>query len=158
MLYHKKCEHERHQPYLHLFSENCPEFTYLRHISLFVLDPNLSSENDEDLELFQDLLFEGPMGRIHIFYYEEMFKDFYSTEPKLVLTTLGSYLVYLNKLSSLFVLDAYHFIIQREDPILIDRILRELPFNLKMDFVRFSQKYPKALQISPKLKLFNLFS
>lgn len=158
MQYHKECEHDRHKAYLHIFHEYCPESTFLRHISMFVCDPNLSSEDEEDLELFQDLLFEGPMGRIHIFYYEELFRDSYSLEPKLVLTTFSHYLDFLNKLSSLFVMDAYHFILQREDPILIDALLRAFPFHLKMEFVRFSQKYPKALQISPKLKLFNLFS
>ena len=158
MLYHKRCEHERHQAYLHLFSENCPEPTYLRHISLFVLDPNLSPEDAEDLELFQDLLFEGPFGRIHIFYYEQLFREFYSTEPKLVLATLSGYLSFLIKLSDLFVYDAYHTIIQREDSYLIDNLLRVLPFHLKMNFLKFSQRYPKALEISPKLKLFNLFS
>lgn len=158
MLYHKKCEHERHQAYLHVFHEYCPEPTYLRHISLFVCDPNISLEDDEDLELFQDLLFEGPMGRIHIFYYEELFRSSYSANSALVLMTFSRYLQFLDMISSLFVVDAYHFIFRQDDPILIDELLKRLPFKLKMSFLSEAQKKPGVIRLSEKLKLLNLFS
>lgn len=158
MLYHKNCEHDRHQTYLHVFHEYCPEPTYLRHISLFVLDPNLSPEDDEDIEIFQDLLFEGPMGRIHIFYYEELFREFYSIDPTLVLTTFNRYLQFLDIISCLFVVDAYQFVFRQDDPVLIDSLLKRLPFKLKMSFLSEAQKKPGIIQLSEKLKLLNLFS
>lgn len=158
MLYHKNCEHERHQHYLTILDGTYTEYYYLAMVYKFVVDPNLSSEDPEDLELFQDLIFDGPMGRIHIYYYEELFRRFYSVNPEKVITTLSCYLQYLDVLSGLFVDDAYAFVFRQDDPILIDALLNSLSFKLKMSFLREAQKKPGIIQLSDKLKLLNLFS
>lgn len=158
MANHKNCDHDRHQPYLHIFNENTPDWTYLRHISRFVLDPNLSPEDPEDLELFQDLLFDGPMGQIHIFYYETMFPSNRFYYPKEIIRHFVKYLSFLNKLSPLFVRDAYYFIFRRKSQLLINQMLDELPFEIKMDFIREAQKQPDIIELSDKLKMYNLFS
>lgn len=157
MLHHTSCNHERHQGYTAVFDGAHVEHFYLRKLSEFVEDARLSPKDAEDLEMFQDLVFEGPSGRIHIFYYEEMYRR-HGRLKKQYAEHLNKYLLYLNELSTLFTRDAFHFIIQKENAALIDAMLDSFSFEIKMDFIREAQKQPKIIQLSDKLKLYNLFS
>jgi hypothetical protein len=158
MRYHKDCKHERHRPYLAVFDGAHPDTAFLRKISEFVLDEKLSCQDPDDLELFQDLVFDGPSGRIHIFYYEELFKNHFKSLPKQTTQQFSKYLTYLNEISNLFTRDAYHFVFLKDDPILIDNLLEYLPFDLKMQFIHEAQTRPGIIRLSDKLKLYNLFS
>lgn len=157
MIHHTSCNHERHQGYTAVFDGAHVEHFYLRKLSEFVMDPKLSHKDPEDLELFQDLVFEGPSGRIHIFYYEEYYRN-HGRLKKQFAENLNRYLLYLNELSSLFTRDAFLFVLKKENSSLIDAVLESLSFELKMDFIKEAQKQPKIIQLSDKLKLYNLFS
>lgn len=154
-----RCDHDRHQSYLHLFkSSDMYERQYLWEIGKLVMDPNLSPSDADDLEIFQDLVFDSERGRLHIFFYEELFKNYYQYQPDWTLKVFVRYLVYLDTISSLFSNDAFHYIFKKEDVKLTTNLLKEMPFEIKMRFIKASEKYPNIIQMVPKLKLYNLFS
>lgn len=122
------------------------------------MDPNLSPTDADDLEIFQDLVFDSDHGRLHIFFYEELFKNYYQYQPDWTLKVFVRYLLYLDKLSSLFSTDAFHFIFKKEDVKLITNLLKEVPVDIKLRLIKFSEMYPNMIKAVPKLKLYNLFS
>lgn len=153
------CDHDRHQPYLALFRDKeMYERQYLWQIAKFVMDPKLSPSDGDDLEIFQDLVFDTERGRLHIFFYEELFKNYYQYQPDWTLKVFVRYVAFLNAVSGLFANDAFHYIFKKEDPQLITNLLKEMPVKQKLDFIRFSDKYPDMIKAVPKLKLYNLFS
>ena len=156
------CHHERHVPYQNKFvvlgnSEN-GEYNYYYNLSEFVLDENLSPLDDDDFEMFQDIVFESPWGRVHIFFYEQLFKIYYEYRSEWTLQVFSKYLTYLNRASTLFTQDAFGYIFNQNNVELVERVLKELPFEIKMQFIRASEKYPAMLKAVPKLRLYNLFS
>lgn len=155
------CKHERHQVYHEKFEsakKNKFERQYYQHLTTYVMDSNLSPSDSDDFEMFQDIVFESPWGRVHIHFYEQLFKNYYKYHPDWVLKVFSAYLVYLNKASPLFTGDAFGFIFNKNDVPLIEKLLKELPFEIKMQFIRHSEKYPTMMKAVPKLKLYNLFS
>jgi hypothetical protein len=122
------------------------ERQYLWQIGKLVMDSNLSPTDADDLEVFQDLVFDSDRGRLHIFFYEELFKNYYQYQPDYTLKVFSRYLAYLDKLSTLFSGDAFDFIFKKHDPKLIT------------DLIKMSERYPDMLRAVPKLKLYNLFS
>ena len=154
-----KCEHDRHQPYLFLFkSQEMYERQYLWEIGQLVMDQKLSPLDEDDLEIFQDLVFDSERGRLHIFFYEQLFKNYYQYQPDWTLKVFVKYIGYLNTISTLFSGDAFDFILKKSDPDLITNLLKEMPFDLKMRLIKISEHYPEMIQAVPKLKLYNLFS
>src|SRR5271157_2612674 len=111
----KECTHERHQKYLGAFTNLVSQFEYLINVTHFVTDANLSPNNPDDIDLFQDLLFEGRHGRIHIVYYETLFNCPLISSMSIGKTTkvFARYLDYLDKVSSLFTADALHFVFKK---------------------------------------------
>lgn len=153
------CDHDRHQSYTPLFRDReMYERQYLWQIGKFVMDPKLSPSDGDDLELFQDLVFDSDRGRLHIFFYEELFKNYYQYQPDWTLKVFVRYVMYLDKLSTLFSGDSFDFILKKSDPKLITDLLKEMPFNLKMRLIKMSERYPDMIKAVPKLKLYNLFS
>lgn len=152
------CKHEQHQVYRDMFKQSAFERQFLWDVALYVTDPKISFSNADDVELFQDLVFDSPYGRIHIFFYEELFKNYYQYQPEWTLKVFPRYLQFLEKISSLFVDDAFHYIYKQKDSKLIEKLLKTMPLNIKLRFIKFSEKYPEAIQTIPKLKIYNLFS
>src|SRR5512135_3350590 len=154
-----KCEHDRHQAYLPLFkSSEMYERQYLWEIGKLVMDPKLSPLDTDDLEIFQDLVFDSERGRLHIFFYEELFKNYYQYQPNWTLKVFVKYIDFLRAISSLFSNDAFHYIFKTKDINLITNLLKEMPPNQKLDFIRLSDRYPEMIKAVPKLRLYNLFS
>ncbi len=154
-----KCDHDRHQPYLVLFKDKeMYERKYLWEIGKLVMDPKLSPLDEDDLEIFQDLVFDSERGRLHIFFYEQLFSNYYQYQPDWTLKVFSRYVIYLNHISTLFTGDAFDFIFKKADPELITDLLKELPLDVKMRFIKMSEFYPNMIQAVPKLKLYNLFS
>lgn len=155
------CDHERHQLYHGKFTHangDWYERTYYWHVAKYVMDPRISPSDGDDLELFQDAVFESPWGRIHINFYQALFKNYYTLSPEWVLQTFCKYVEYLAKISILFANDAFDFIFRQEDPKLIEKLLKVMPLKTKLQFIKASENYPKVIQSVPKLKLYNLFS
>jgi hypothetical protein len=155
------CDHERHKPYHEKFDraqKDNTERQYYWNVAKYVLDSKVSPSDGDDLELFEDAIFDSPFGRIHIHFYEWLFKNYYKTQPEVVVRIFTRYLGYLEKLSVLFVNDAFDFIFRQEDSKLIETLLRISSLSIKLQIIKVAEKYPKAIQSVPKLKLYNLFS
>jgi hypothetical protein len=155
------CDHERHHPYHEKFDRaqrDNTERQYYWNVAKYVLDSKVSPSDGDDLELFEDAIFESPWGRIHIHFYEWLFQNYYKTQPEVVIRIFINYLGYLEKLSVLFVNDAFDFVFRQEDPKLIETLLKVSPLSIKLQIIRVAEKYPQAIQSVPKLKLYNLFS
>ena len=155
------CEHDRHQPYKDKFVKANVELyerQYYWQLAKFVMDPNISSSNADDLEMFQDIVFESPWGRIHIHFYEQLFKNYYRYQQDWTIEAFCRYCLFLDAVSILFLNDAYDFIFRKNDNKIILQLLKEMPFELKMKFIKAAEKYPETIQSVPKLKLYNLFS
>lgn len=155
------CDHEQHKPYHGKFTQVTTklfERQYYWNIAKYVMDSNISPSNGDDLELFEDAVFESPYGRIHIYFYEQLFKNYYQFSPDWVLKVFSKYLSFIEKISTLFTNDAFDYIFRKEDPKLILSLLKEMSFDIKMRFVKASEKYPAVIQSVPKLKMYNLFS
>lgn len=161
MNYLNKCEcNKHHQKYLNAFTNQTYQLEYFTNITQFVLDSELSPDNSEDVDLFQALLFDGMHGRIHIIYYENLFYSpwLYKISPEKLTKVFARYLDYLDKMSTLFTLDALHFIFKQQNPYLIECLLNDLSVKNKLQMIRLSELYPEMIQTVPKLKLYNLFS
>jgi len=155
------CDHERHKPYHGKFTSangDWYERTYYWHIAKYVADLNVSPSNGDDLELFQDVVFESPWGRIHIDFYERLFKNYYKFNSEWVIITFSRYLEFLEKLSPLFTNDAFSFIFSKKDVKMIESLLKVMSLPIKLRFIKAAEKYPDMIQSVPKLKLYNLFS
>jgi len=155
------CDHERHQPYHEKFDraqKGNTERQYYWNVAKYVLDSKISPSDGDDLELFEDAIFESPWGRIHIYFYEWLFKNYYATQPEVVLRIFSRYLEYLEKCSILFVDDAFNFIFRQKDSKLIESLLKIMSLSSKLRLITVSDKYPDIVRSVPKLKLYNLFS
>ena len=155
------CDHERHQPYSKKFDraqEGNTERQYYWNVAKYVLDSKLSPSDGDDLEMFEDAVFDSPWGRIHIYFYEWLFKNYYTTQPEVVLRVFSRYLEYLEKCSVLFVDDAFNFIFKQNNPKLVESLLKIMSLKIKLRLIAVSEKYPEAIRSVPKLKLYNLFS
>lgn len=155
------CTHERHKAHHGKFTNyvaDWQERTYYQNVVKYIMDPNISPSDPDDFEMFQDMIFESPWGRVHIHFYEQLFKNYYQYYPDWVMKVFSRYLEFLNKASPLFTGDAFGFIFNKNDVPIIEKLLKELPFDIKMQFIRHSEKYPTMMKAVPKLKLYNLFS
>jgi hypothetical protein len=157
-LYHIGCMHERHRPYLAVFDGAHSSAMGMSKISEFILDPKQDPKNPDDLELFQDLVFEGPGGRVHICFYDDLFRNWYAIIPEQTIVEFGRYLDFLHQISSLYSKDAIHFVFKRHDPFIINSLLKTLSNDIRMCFVREALTRPEIMQLSDKLKLYNVFS
>lgn len=152
------CHHDRHQKYLELFKDDVFEQHFLWQVAMYVWDANLTPNDADDLDLFQDLVFDSKFGRIHIYFYDHLFDKYYRLNSDWVTTIFVRYLEYLEKLSSLFTNDAFDFVFKKEDQKLVLTLLKKMPLDLRLRFIKHSEKYPNIIQLVPKLKLYNLFS
>jgi hypothetical protein len=157
--YRAGCTHERHQKYLHLFKDDVFETSLLWHTAMYVWDKQISAKDDEDMELFQDLIFESKFGRLHIYFYDQyLFPRYFKLNSDWVIKVFSKYLEFLERGSPLFTNDAFDFIYKYRDSKLVLMLLDEMSFDIKMRFIKHSEKHPDMIQLVPKLKLYNLFS
>lgn len=155
------CDHERHKSHrekLAQAKEAMLEGQYYWCVARYVTDRNISPSDVDDLEFFQDSVFESPWGRIHIFFYEWMFKKYYQSNPDWYVLVFTKYLEYLDKISPLFSQDAFYFVFRQNNIQLVESVLKAMSFDIKLRFIKASEKYPDMIRKVPKLKLYNLFS
>lgn len=151
------CTHERHSEYLGAFSDSIGEDEFVGYISKFLLDSQLSPFDSDDLDLYQDIVFDSKWGRLHIFYYEDLFST-YHIRPIEFAKKFNQHLEYLGHISSLFLLDAFTFVLKKNDPVLVEFLMKHMSLRTKLLFIREAWHYPQIIQAVPKLKLYNLFS
>lgn len=155
--YIPKSEHKRHQPYIGAFCRSQSKTEYIAYITKFIFDPEISPKNEDDMDLFKDLLFESRFGKIHIDYYIEQFWRLSGRKRTKVIRRLARYAEFLIPYSGLFLEDMYHSI-YRNHPDIIGELLEALPSKVKMPFVMLAEEYPSVIHRVPKLKFYMTFS
>ena len=143
---------KRHRHYACAFSSSILLKNYLKLISRFVNDKSLSPDNEEDLDLFRDLIFHTRWQKNHIYYYCWVLNN--SRNTKL----LAKYSAYLDKLADFFVDDLFHYLCREESCRLIQAYFNKLPQELKFKFLRVASQHPHVLKNIPKFKLYMIFS
>jgi hypothetical protein len=122
------------------------------------LDSKISPSDEDDLEIFEDAIFDSPWGRVHIYFYEWLFENYYQSQTEVVIRTFVRYLDFLNEISPLFTIDAFNFVFRKNDIKLVENLLNLMTLETKLNFIKASDKYPEVVRSVPKLKLYNLFS
>lgn len=158
MKHHISCDHERHLPHQRNFEKVNFEKGYLWNVGVYVNDPNIDPNDEDDLEFFQDMVFESPYGRIHIFYYEELFKNYLALNRDWTLRTFSNYVLFLDKFSHLFSDEAFAHVYKNQQTQVVADLLKVMDMEIKLKFIRMADKYPNVMRAVPKLKLYNLFS
>lgn len=155
--YIPKSEHRRHQLYIGAFCRSQSKTEYIAYITKFLFDPEISPKNEDDMELFKDLIFESRHGKIHIEYYSQQFWRLKGRKRIRVIRRLARYAEFLSLHSEMFLEDMYHCI-YRNHPDIIGDLLDALPSRVKVPFVMLAERYPVAIQQVPKLKFYMTFS
>jgi hypothetical protein len=150
------CGHERHLEYLgafwHLWSSGFVEF-----ITKYILDPNISPDDTDDLELFQDFVFSKRLGRLHIFYYENLLNNKPHPSDELA-KAFCRYFDFLSQISPFFAKEALNFVFREQRLEMIELIFNSSSYKMKMEMLKVSDNFPEKVKRIPKLKLYNLFS
>jgi len=152
----ESCGHERHQIYLSAF-HTLSIYNFVEFITKFVLDPNISSDNEDDTDLFQDFVFSDRLGRLHIYYYEHLFFDV-PGDNNYIAEAFCRYLDFLGQISPFFTQEALNKPFKMGNISLIESIMIFGSHNIKLGIIKTSDKYPHITKRIPKLKLYNLFS
>lgn len=158
MKHHINCDHENHAPHQKNFSKELYERSYLWNVGVYVNDPRIDPSNEDDLEFFQDMIFDSPYGRIHIFFYEELFKNYLNLNRDWTVRTFARYVLFLENISQLFSEEALNFVYRKQEPSVITDLLKVMDMDVKLRFIRLADKHPDVMRAIPKLKLYNLFS
>lgn len=158
MKHHTNCDHENHLPHQKNFSREIHERGYLWNVGVYVNDTRIDPSNEEDLEFFQDMVFDSPYGRIHIFFYEELFKNYLHLNRDWTVRTFARYVLFLENISALFSEEALNFVYRKQEPSVITDLLKVMDMDVKLRFIRLADKHPDVMRAIPKLKLYNLFS
>lgn len=161
MKYKPNSKLERHQKYLGAFSDFCIEEEYLSNITQFIMDPKISPNDEDDIELFKDLLFESKFGKIHIYYFDRLFNKLWDkTTFDWTVRIMSKYVEFAHKISEFYSGDIFNalFTELHKTHDAISLMLKYLPHNERMCMVRVAQTYPSVLESVPKLKLYALFS
>lgn len=147
--------------YIGAFCRSQSRTEYYAYITQFLFDPDISPNNLDDFELFQDLIFESHYGKLHINYYYDQLDRFRSGRGKSkrtkIIRRLARYAEFLGKHSEMFLEDMYNYIF-RHHPNLIQPLLDALPSSVKLSFIRVAEHYPQIVRQVPKLKLYMLYS
>ncbi len=180
MKFKPSSQHERHQkyfeafsvsdkisrPYIHIESDVLNKTSlngYLDYITKYITDPNISYHNHDDIEFFKDLLFEGLYGKIHIFYYRNIFDKWMRFAFEQSIFILSKYASFLSKISPLYLHDFYDYMLGNRyiksnsnyDWIkIISSLYDNLDPEAKIEFIRVASNYKDIVSQLPQIKLY----
>lgn len=155
---------ERHQKYFDAFLISPGEeifygpASYLNFITKFINDPNISHQDQEDLQFFKDLLFESQFGKIHIQYYTWVIDKWTQYAFPQAIRVLARYADFLGGVSVMFLHDFYHHLFKLPKHDLTIAIFPILSSINKVEFIKTADQYPAIIAAMPKLKLYMVFS
>ena len=119
----------------------------------FILDKSISPNNEEDLQLLRDMLFETKFGKNHIYFY-----DYFSRrKSKNNIKLLSKYSEYLLIMSELFLDDMFHHILRTRDKYLINNYFTHLSNKNKLNFLKIAKNYPHIISKFPRIKTYMVF-
>lgn len=148
---------EKHQKYLGTFSHFILESEYLDAITKFILDPLLSPHNEDDIELFQKLLFNNPNKKYHIYYYLSLLKDINNSNIDWKTRILANYIKYLNQISNLYLTDLYDYILSMNNNNFLNILLKRLDPVFKLQLAQYYAKHYDFLPHHNKLRIYHIF-
>lgn len=153
----------RHQKYFGAFSiskdkENLNITSYLAYITKFINDPNISHLDQEDLQFFKDLLFEGPYGKVHIEYYMQIINKWAKIALPQAARILSRYADFLGQVSEMFLHDFYNAVLRGYSFDIAVALFPLLSHTNKVEFIKMVDTYPNIVKAIPKLKLYMVFS
>jgi hypothetical protein len=152
--------HERHQKYFDAFliKEGLTDSRYLNYITQYIFDPNISPDDEDDLDFFKDLLFESIKGKVHINYYDWVITHWLKFAFPQAVTTLARYSHFLGRLSSMFLYDFFNYLLKLPNKEIIVALFKELSTENKIQFIGWADHHPEIVKLIPKLRLYLLFS
>lgn len=152
--------HERHQKYFDAFliKEGLSDSRYLNYITQYIFDPNISPDNEDDLDFFKDLLFESIKGKVHINYYDWVVTRWSQYAFPQSINTLARYASFLGRLSNLFLEDFFNYLLKLPNKEIIIHLFDKLDHISKVQFIQWSDKNREVVKLIPKLKLYLLFT
>lgn len=152
--------HERHQKYLDAFhiKEGISSAEYLNYITQYIFDPNISPDNEDDLDLFKHLLFEGIKGKVHIRYYEWVVTHWIKFAFNQTIDTLARYSYFLSRLSTMFLHDFFDYLLKRDNKKIIINLFSKLDSYSKTEFIGWADHNSEVVVLIPKLKMYLLFT
>ena len=155
---------ERHQKYFDAFliyektTLGGGEKQYLDCLTKFIFDPNISHENEDDIQFFKDLLFESWYGKVHIYYYEWVLSKLLPYGFPQSIRILSRYADFLGVVSTMFLEDFYNAICRHENKEIAKCLFAKLSPVNRVHFVKMIDKHSEIVKLIPKLKLYVVFS
>lgn len=154
------CSHERHLVHLDAFRLLHTGNT-VKTIYPFLIDPNISYNNEDDLELFKDVIYPHVYFSFDVLYCDAIFRPcnikFNNLNFDLIAKSLSQFLGFLEQISDFFVNRIIYRLIENQ-PDIIELIFTNSSDTIKLKIIRCAASYPKMSIIFPKLKLYNTFS
>lgn len=152
--------HERHQKYFGAFliKEGLSNSKYLNYITQYIFDPNLSPDNEDDLEFFKNLLFESMKGKVHIDYYDRVATGWTQYAFDQTIDTLARYSYFLSRLSDMFLRDFFNYFLRFDNKEIIVHLFPKLDSCSKVEFIKWADQNPEVVNLIPKLKMYLLFT
>lgn len=143
----------RHQKYLPAFKVKSIQH-YYDIMSRFIMDPEISYDNGDDMDLFINFVFDSDFGYVHNSYCKHLL----STNSELTFTLVCNFLNYLYKDCELFVYDFFFTLAKDYNPTIVEKVFEQLQPHLKLKLLDTVCKFPEILKGSSRLKLYVVFS
>jgi len=152
--------HERHQKYFDAFliKEGLTDSKYLNYITQYIFDPNLSPDDEDDLEFFKNLLFESIKGKVHIDYYDRVVTRWTQFTFDQTVDTLTRYSYFLSRLSDMFLHDFFNYLLKIDNKEIVVHLFFKLDNYSKIEFIKWADQNSEVVKLIPKLKMYLLFT
>jgi hypothetical protein len=147
--------YQRHKIYLIAFHDSINIDKYFKILKTFIVDENISPNNEDDLQFLRDLLFETKFGRNHIHFYELAYHSM--NKCKNNLHVLSRYTEFLGAISNYFLEDMFEFVLKTKDEFFIKRYFSRLSLNNKLKFIKITKSYPYIFKKIPKIGMYSTF-
>jgi hypothetical protein len=148
---------DRHKPYVAALTASTAA-EYYQLISDFLSDDQISLSNDDDREVFINLMLDTAFSkiiRIRFGYFDYLLSKIdLSTTSYL----LPRYLLFLNKYSKWFVDDLFYSLIFENHIIMIEKVFNLLSTKDKLSLLRLAGNFPDVFKKSPRLRTYCIFS
>ena len=147
--------YQRHEEYARAFDNSISINKYFKILKKFIMDENISPNNEDDLQFLKDLLFETKFGRNHIHFYEYVYYSMNKSKNNLQI--LSRYTEFLGSISDYFLEDMFEFLVKTQDEFVIKNYFSKLSLSYKLRFVKITRPYPYLFKKIPILGMCSTF-
>jgi hypothetical protein len=155
-----KSPHLRHQKYLRVFSSLPDKIVLLKTITRFINDKAISHLDPDDLQLFQNLVFDTGCGPVNISFYSQVKKKYTRSKTCFIPSAkvLARFADFTGQISSLFVDDLFLHLLRNTNNSFIKSVFDKLSAVNKLKMMHLADTYPEIIKRIPKIKLYLTFS